>query len=147
VKFTRIQIKVFGDNGRVASKDLTLPEPLSRDDLAFQSQAIIRTIARFPDPIRLSCAYCGESWTHQPDWGNGSAPSPYCPDHRKAKSREQSEPICPTPDKRAFNQEHQAMNWALFSSGGTGKGMKVYRCPCRKYHITSSPAHSKALVD
>lgn len=45
---------------------------------------------------------------------------------------------CPTPEKKAFDRQRDAFGAAIRSSRGFGGGFRVYRCPCGKYHLTTS---------
>lgn len=45
---------------------------------------------------------------------------------------------CPTPHKAKYLSERSAIKTAIWQSSVSGKHFRVYRCPCRKYHTTSS---------
>ena len=50
--------------------------------------------------------------------------------------------LCPTPSKKAYWDEEEAVEGGRHSeaqierSGRTGKPFFVYRCDCRRYHLT-----------
>lgn len=46
-------------------------------------------------------------------------------------------PPCPTPRKKRFQREQDAIRGALGASRTYGKGMRVYGCVCGGWHITS----------
>lgn len=47
-----------------------------------------------------------------------------------------SRPACPTPRKRAHRTEEAAIRQALSLSTATGGAPRVYRCVCRRWHLT-----------
>lgn len=47
---------------------------------------------------------------------------------------------CPTPDKMRWDTRRLAKFYARrFRRNGLGKHLRVYRCCCTKWHLTSAP--------
>jgi hypothetical protein len=150
MKARSLSITITDTNGRTRKAHADYEEPLRKEDLEFQLGILARTISREPDPQKHVCTFCDAEWSFTPPWHEPTAEAPrYCQRHRTPSSRaeqpveqppveytKKGKPKCPTPKKRAFPSEFYASRWALKSSGGTGHGMRVYRCTCGKFHIT-----------
>ena len=51
---------------------------------------------------------------------------------------------CPTPTKRKFKTQREAIRESISLSRGKGKPIRFYKCPCGShYHMTSKPLKGK----
>lgn len=137
-RFAEVKVIVYDTEGHHRAGSVVLPEPLDRTDLIYQVGVLTRSVTATQPSETVRCRFCRKEWLFAPPWFAPKESAPrYCADHQKEGSRIIP---CPTPDKRAFDSSAGAIRWALRSSGGTGKGMRPYRCPCGQFHITSKTA-------
>lgn len=92
-----------------------------------------RSLAR--EDRKVHCPRCGRRFLPQPG---------QVYDSRECRRGAEAEATaCPHPQKLAFPTQEAGMGLALRRSRKAGRPMRVYRCQCGRWHLSSKPERRK----
>lgn len=135
-EFSKVWIEITDSRGGKKMGSVNLHDTQDPEKVAAKVHSMVLKMTATPPDRVATCLFCGLQWSFTPSWlvTDKDIPPQYCAEHRDRRKRTSQ---CPTPSKRSFDSEENAVRWALTSSGGTGKGFRTYECPCGSFHISS----------